>query len=257
MPFETILFETNELGVATITLNRPDKMNTFNQQMLEDMSAAWKIVREDAAIKSVVLKGAPGRAFSTGVDVVEAIKFYPEELVRERDPGVMLGAKSNNVWKPVIAAVHGLCAGGAFYFLNECDIIICSPDAEFFDPHVSFGLVPACEPIGLLHRMPYRDIMRMILLGNSERICAETALRISLVSEIVEAEKLQDRAAELAAVIAAKPTSTMQAGVKAMWEALDMPYSVAVRNSYKYPQIYTPDAWQDRSAFKKDLPTRR
>lgn len=252
MSFETILFATNDVGVATITLNRPDKMNSFNQQMLEDMEAVWKIVREDSAIRTVVLKAAPGRAFSTGVDVVEGITFYPDEPVRERDPGAMLGPKSNLVWKPVIAAVHGLCAGGAFYFLNECDIIICSEDAQFFDPHVSFGVVPSCEPIGVSHRMPYGDIMRMILLGNSERICAETALRMSLVSEVVKLDALHDRAAELAANIAAKPPGAIQGAVKAMWEALDMPYSVAVRNGYKYPQIINSDDWKDRSAFKKE-----
>lgn len=252
MSFDTILFSKEDTGVATITLNRPERMNAFNQQMLEDMEAVWKIVREDPEIKCVVLRGAPGRAFCTGVDVIDGITFYPDEPFRERDPGAMLAPKTNQVWKPVIGAVHGLCAGGAFYFLNECDFIICSQDAQFFDPHVSFGVVPSCEPIGASHRMPYGDIMRMILLGNSERISAETALRMSLVSEIVENDKLWTRADELAAIIAAKPAQAVQGAVKAMWEALDMPYSVAVRNGYKYPQIVNPPDWQDRSAFKKE-----
>lgn len=257
MSFETIIFEQDDAGVATITLNRPHKMNAFNQQMLEDMVAAWQIVREDPEIKAVVLRGAPGKAFSTGVDTTEHIALFPDEPFRERDPGEMVGPKCNHVWKPVIAAVHGMCAGGAFYFLNQVDIIICSEDAQFFDPHLSFGLVPASEPVGALHRMPYSEIMRMVLMGNSERICAETARRISLVTEVVANDKLWDRAAELATLIAGRPTTSTQGAVQVLWESLDFPYSAAVRNSYRYTQVGNPWNWADRSGYKKELPTIR
>ncbi|HET9628028.1 MAG TPA: enoyl-CoA hydratase/isomerase family protein [Novosphingobium sp.] len=252
MTFQTIIFEKGADGVATISLNRPERLNAFNQQMLDDMEAAWKIVREDEEIRAVVLRAVPGRAFCTGVDVVEQFKFYPGEPFRERDPGEKIGPKGNLVWKPVVAAVNGLCAGGAFYFINEADIIICSDDAQFFDPHVSFGLVPACEPIGVSHRMPYGEIMRMILLGNSERISAETARVMGLVSEVVGDGKLWERAHELAAIIAGKPTMATQGAVRAMWESLDMPHTAAVRNSYKYTQLNTQDP-NDRSGFKKEV----
>ncbi|HEY6784849.1 MAG TPA: enoyl-CoA hydratase/isomerase family protein, partial [Gemmatimonadales bacterium] len=135
----------------------------------------------------------------------------------------------------------------------ESDIIICETGAQFFDPHVSFGLVPACEPVGASHRMPYGEIMRMILLGNDERIGAETALRMGLVSEVVQREQLVERAEELAGLIAAKPTSATQGAVRAMWESLDMPYSTAVKNSYKYTQIGNRAARlrMERGQFKK------
>ena len=165
MPFETILFEQNDEGVATITLNRPEKLNTFNQKMVEEMAAAWKIVAEDPSIKATVLRAAPCQAFCVGVDITDVITLYPEEPIRERDPGFFVGPKANNVWKPVVTAIHGMCAGGAFYFTNQTDIIICSEDAEFFEPHLSFGLVPGSEPVGLMNRMPYNEIMRMVLLG--------------------------------------------------------------------------------------------
>src|SRR3546814_10280671 len=93
-----------------------------------------------------------------------------------------------NCWKPVIAAVHGMAAGGAFYWLNESDIIICSEDATFFDPHVTYGMTSALEPIGMTYHMPLHDVLRMVLLGNDERIGAGTALRIGLVSEITTRE---------------------------------------------------------------------
>jgi len=257
MQFETILFEQNDEGVATITLNRPHKLNAFNQLMIEEMAAAWKIVAETPEIKAAVLRAAPGKAFCVGVDITDYITLYPEEPFRERSPAGMIGPKSNFVWKPVIAAINGLCGGGAFYFINQADILICSEDAEFFDPHLSFGLVPACEPIGVSHRMPYGEIMRMILLANKERICAETAHRISLVTEVLPYEKLWDRAAELASIIASRPTRPTQAAVQLMWESLDLPYSAAVRNSYKFLQVGGPKNYWDRSGYTKEMPTTR
>ena len=103
------------------------------------------------------------------------------------DPGESLSPKLHHkVWKPVVTAVHGFCAGGAQYFLNESDIIICSEDAVFFDPHANVGIVSSLEPVGMLHRgVPLGDVLRWALMGNEERITAPTALRLGLVTEIV------------------------------------------------------------------------
>src|SRR5690606_2284678 len=110
-----------------------------------------------------------------------------------------LGPKQQKLWKPVVTAVHGMCCGGAFYWVNESDIVICSDDATFFDPHVTYGQTAALEPIGATYIMPMQQVLRMTLLGNDERISAETAFRINLVSEVVKLERLWDRAHELAA----------------------------------------------------------
>jgi enoyl-CoA hydratase/carnithine racemase len=157
-----------------------------------------------------------------------------------RDPGEWLGPKQNKCWKPVVAAVHGLCAGGAFYWINECDIVICSEDAQFFDPHVTYGKVAAIEPIGLRWRMPLGDVLRMALLGNDERICAATALRAGLVSEVLPLERLWPRAHELAARIAAKPPVAIQGTVRAIWESLEMSRLVGLQNGVKYTQLGNP-----------------
>ena len=113
------------------------------------------------------------------------------------DPGVTLSPKFHHkCWKPVVTAVHGMCAGGAQYFLNESDIIVCSDDAEFFDPHANGGIVSALEPIGMLARgVPVGDVLRWALMGTEERITPETALRIGLVTEVVPRAELWDRAA--------------------------------------------------------------
>lgn len=238
--FENILLERMEDGVATLTLNRPAKMNSFTRSMAQEIKQAWSILRDADDIRAIVLRAAEGRAFCTGVDVTELWpdkKGYPFDF---EDPGEYLGPKSNRLWKPIITAVHGIAAGGAFYFLNESDIVICSPDAQFFDPHVSFGLVSAVEPIGALRHVPYQQAMRMVLMGNEERIGAETALRINLVTEIVEKNELWSRAETLARSIASKPAAAIQGTVKAMWETAEMPLAAAVRGALKYTQIGNP-----------------
>ena len=156
------------------------------------------------------------------------------------DPGEKLGPKSNRCWKPVICAVHGMAAGGAFYWINEADIVICSEEATFFDPHVTYGMTAALEPIGATYRMPLGDVLRMALLGNDERISAMTALRLGLVTEVVENDKLWDSAQALAEIVAAKPPAATAGTVKAIWESLDMPRSVALRTALKYCQIGNP-----------------
>jgi enoyl-CoA hydratase/carnithine racemase len=250
MNFETILFDKSDDGVATISLNRPERLNAFNQQMLDEMRTAWSIVRQDNEVRAVVVQAVAGRAFCTGVDVATEIGLFPGDPFRERSPAEAFGAKTNLVWKPVIAAVHGLCAGGGFYVINQADIIICSEDAQFFDPHVSFGLVAACEPVGLSRRIPYGEILRMSLMGNAERIGADTALRIHLVSEIVQNDKLAGRAREIAALIASRGSTATQGSVRVMWESLDLPYSAAIRNSYLYAQVGNPGTAADRAAVR-------
>jgi enoyl-CoA hydratase/carnithine racemase len=235
LSYETILFEQTPDKVATITINRPEQMNSFTRQMCVEFRDLWERIRVDETINAVVLRASPGRAFCPGVDVRNGgnVLMY-QDLFAQVDPGEYLGPKQNRLWKPVITAVHGMCAGGAFYWLNESDIIICSEDATFFDPHVTYGMVAALEPIGLSRRIPLQEVLRMVLLGNDERIGAETALRISLVTEVTPLEKLWSRAHELAAKIAAKPAAATQGSVRAIWESLDVGRNAALQMGLKY-----------------------
>lgn len=241
MNYQTLLVETGADRVATVTINRPQAMNSFTATMLREFTALWPQLQKDDGVHAIILRAAPGRAFSTGADVKEALSDPIVDFDRpfeQRDPGEHLGPKSNHCWKPVIAAVHGLCCAGAFYWVNESDIVICSEDAQFFDSHVTYGMVAAVEPVGLLGRLPYGEIMRMMLLGNDERVCSQTALRIGLVSEVVPTpEQLWARAGELAARIAAKPTIATQGTVRAIWEAQDLPRSAALLQAMNYPLL--------------------
>jgi enoyl-CoA hydratase/carnithine racemase len=239
--FETVEFEVGDDHVATITLNRPERMNSFTETMASELSQIWSRVRDDAAIHAVVLRANGERAFCTGIDISEGAWWLDQSIWNQTDPGASLGPRHHKVWKPVVAAIHGMCAGGGMYFINECDIVICSEDATFFDPHANGGIVSALEPIGMLHRgVPLGDVLRWALMGNEERMTAATALRVGLVSEVVASDALRGRAADIAGQIAARRPEAIQGTVRAIWESLDMGRSIALQNGMAYTHIGNP-----------------
>ena len=141
----------------------------------------WTAFRYDDDVRCVVLTGE-GHSFCTGIDRGEAVSEentdsmaagdypgYPTPWMYD-DPGRDIGPKSRDLWKPVIAAVQGMACGGAFYMLGETEFIIAADDATFFDPHVTYGMTAAFEPIQMLSKMPFPEIMRMSLLGAHERM---------------------------------------------------------------------------------------
>ncbi|MEO3757038.1 enoyl-CoA hydratase/isomerase family protein [Mycobacterium sp. B14F4] len=238
--FETIRLDVDPVDrVAAITLNRPDRLNAFNRTMCEEMAEAWRLVKLDDSVNAVVLRAAGDRAFSAGLDVKSAFG-QPENVWNHEDPGEYLSPKWRKMWKPVVCAVQGMCTAGAFYFVNEADVVICSQDATFFDSHVSAGLVCALEPIGLMRRVGLGETLRIALLGNDERVSAQTALRIGLVSEVVSADRLWERAHQIATAIAAKPPSATQGTVKAIWESLEKPYRAAMEQNLIYTRLGNP-----------------
>jgi enoyl-CoA hydratase/carnithine racemase len=251
MTFETILLDVDAGDhVATITLNRPEKLNAFNRTMCEEMAQAWRTVKLDESVHAVVLRAA-GRAFGAGLDI-KTPYGQPENVWNHEDPGEPLSPKWQKMWKPVVCAVQGMCTAGAFYFINESDVVICSDDATFFDSHVSAGLVCALEPIGLMRRIGLGETLRMALMGNDERVGADTALRIGLVSEVVSGDRLWNRAHEIAAAIAAKPPSATQGTVKAIWESLDKPYRAAMEQGLIYTRLGNPLGTAELAAQKSE-----
>jgi enoyl-CoA hydratase/carnithine racemase len=235
--YETIRYEVDAADrVATITLDRPDALNAFNRQMCEELRDVWHVVKADGTVNAVVLRAAGERAFSAGLDTKQSFG-QPDVVWNHDDPGEFISPKWQKCWKPVVCAVHGMCTAGAFYFLNEADVVICSDDATFFDSHVSHGFVSAIEPIGLMRRIGLGDTLRMALTGNAERVGAETALRLGLVSEVVSRADLWPRAHELARLIASYPTTATQGTVRAIWESLDKPYRAAMEQGLMYTRM--------------------
>src|SRR6266513_1251918 len=220
--FETITYDEGDDGVATVTLNRPDVYNAFNSLMQRELHTLWRALRRHDPVRCVVLTGAGEKAFCTGIDRMEQMGGEHDDSTDPdvvgsgstpfmfNDPGDNIGPKSSDLWKPVIAAVNGIGCGGAFYMLGEVEFIIAAEHATFFDPHVTYGMTAAFEPIHMLQKMPFGEIMRLSLLGNHERMSAKRAYEIGLVSEVVAAGGLHDAAAWAAGVIASQPPLAVQ-----------------------------------------------
>jgi enoyl-CoA hydratase/carnithine racemase len=238
--YGTILYEVAaDDRVATITLNRPEVLNAFDRQMCEEIRDVWHVVKADDRVNAVVLRAAGERAFSSGLDTSKSFG-QPELVWNHDDPGELLSPKWQKCWKPVVCAVHGMCTAGALYFLNEADVVVCSDDATFFDSHVTYGYVSALEPIGLMRRIGLGDTLRIALMGNRERLSADTALRLGLVTEIVPRDRLWDHAHELARTIASFPAVATQGTVRAIWESLDKPYRAAMDQGLMYTRLGNP-----------------
>jgi enoyl-CoA hydratase/carnithine racemase len=245
---ETITYEARD-GVAWVTLNRPEVHNAFNAAMQHELQTVWRWLRQDDAVRAIVLTGAGSKAFCTGIDRGEVMGDARETNANARsagsgpdpgagpepvhvgscstpfmfdDPGERLGPKSNDLWKPVVAAVNGMACGGAFYMLGEVDIIVAADHATFFDPHVSYGMAAGFEPLQLLPKMPFGEIVRLTLLGNAERMSAERAHQIGLVSEVCPAAELNQRAGWVAEQIARAPALAVQGTLRALWAGREL-----------------------------------
>ena len=228
-----MLFTKGDDGIARVSLNRPEVRNAINQQMQDELREVWRDIRYDGDVRCVILS-AEGQSFCTGIDRGEAMSEennlamaagnypgYPTPWMYD-DPGRDIGPKARDCWKPVIAAVNGIACGGAFYLVVEVEFIIAAEDATFFDPHVTYGMTAAFEPIQMLRKMPFQEIMRMSLLGADERMSAERAREIGLVTEVVPLEELRERAEWAATVIADSPALAIQGTMRALWTALEV-----------------------------------
>src|SRR3954453_15142795 len=229
----------------------------MNALMRAEFETAWRALADDPEVRVIVHTGE-GRAFQTGVDVAEiatdgeGMERY-RESVQECD--LPFPSWPNNVWKPVITAVNGICAGGGFHWIADADIVIAASDATFFDPHVSVGQVVAIEAIGLLRKMPAEAVMRMAFVGRYERMPAQRAYELGMISQIVDPpEKLRDVAQELAETIAKNSPAAMAATKRALWGALEHGLTDACREGAKelvgmwgHPdQAEGPAAWADK-----------
>ncbi|WP_351226929.1 enoyl-CoA hydratase/isomerase family protein [Streptomyces sp. NPDC002133] len=207
-----------DTGVAVVTLDRPDKHNAIDLAMAHELGRIWRGFRYDDSVRAAVVTGAGARAFCTGIDRGAEVP-QPSSPYSIDDPLLTIGPKANDLWKPVIAAVRGLACGGAFYLLGEAEFVIAAEDAEFFDPHTTYGMVSAYESVHMAMRMPFGEVARMALMGTAERVSARRAYETGLVSEVTAPGDEVPAAIRCAAVIASYPTEAVQGTVRAVWSA--------------------------------------
>ena len=211
--------------VGWLVFDRPDAGNAIDARMFVELESAWAELDADPEVRAIVNTGN-GRSFQTGLDVNqlatdrEALRASSRQT---RDFALRMTAWHCGVTKPVVAAVNGTCAGGGLHFVVDADVVIAADVATFLDPHVSVGQVSAFETIGLLKKAPMESVSRMALMGAHERLSAERARQLGIVSEVVAAGDLRDRAGELAARVAEEDPARMRALKQMMWTALEAP----------------------------------
>lgn len=208
-------------AVAWVTLNRPESHNAFDATMAEEIRDVWRTLRFDNSVRAVVLTGSGEKAFCTGIDRNWSVP-QPESQFMIDDPGLLLGPKTADLWKPVIAAVNGMACGGAFYFLGECESIVAADHASFFDPHTTYGMTAAFEPMLLAGQLPFGELCRIALMGNHERMSAQRAHQVGFVQDVVPAAELEATASRIAHAIASQPAAAVEGTLRALWAAREM-----------------------------------
>jgi 2-(1,2-epoxy-1,2-dihydrophenyl)acetyl-CoA isomerase len=189
-------------AVQTITLNRPEVLNAFNRALHQALREALKEAR-DPEVRAVVLTGA-GRGFSAGQDLKEfgEAPDVADALRQSYHPNVLA---IRGLEKPVIAAVNGVCAGAGLSLACVCDMRVAADDASFVPGFIGIGLVPDAGGTYFLERLLGAS-RAFEWMSSNRRLTAAEAHAWGLVSEVVEADSLQSRAAELASLYAALPT---------------------------------------------------
>jgi enoyl-CoA hydratase len=212
--------------VGWLIFDRPDNGNAMDATMLAELERAWLELDADPDVRVIVNTGE-GSAFQTGLDVVQLSRdrdALREQSRRTKGAELRLTAWHNSVWKPVIAAVNGVCAGGGLHFVADADIVLMAANATLVDPHVSIGQVSAYETIALCRKSPMESIMRMALTGRHERISAARAYELGVTSQIVDPpDRLRAEAQSLGETIATHPPEVLRASKHALWSALETP----------------------------------
>jgi enoyl-CoA hydratase/carnithine racemase len=256
MDFETIRYEVAD-HVATITLNRPDRLNAVSPQMARELRQAYAAAEADDEVWTLLVT-ATGRAFCTGADVEE----IPDDgRVIYDEPYLSTNAQweapqegtppFRTMTKPIIVAVNGLCCGAGLDWVTTGDIAIASDRAEFFDPHVSIGLVSGREVVRLARVLPMGIAMRIALTGRHERMSAQRAYDLGMISEVVEHDQLLERALEIAATVNRNAPLAVRGTRLAIRRGIDLPLHEAeiMAEAFRERVVRTDDAKEGPAAF--------
>ncbi|MEO9175335.1 MAG: enoyl-CoA hydratase-related protein [Gaiellales bacterium] len=204
------------VGVAVLTLNRPNALNALSGTVMRALNEALGALERDDAVRCVVLRGA-GRAFAAGADVsamatADAAEVMPGELD--------LWARVRAFEKPLIAAVHGYALGGGCELAQACDIVIAADDARFGLPELGLGIIPGAGGTQLTPRAIGKSLaMELVLAGRT--LSADEALAHGLCSRVVAREALRDEAVALATTIASRPAMAARLAKRAVADAYE------------------------------------
>ncbi len=229
---ETVLLEKRG-AIAIVTLNRQEAGNAHDGRMGEALDVTWEHLRGDDNIRVVILTGAGDRHFCTGADMKAAsASAKPGFKGRGVTPW---GDVPENFWKPVFCAINGVVAGGGWHFVWQSDFSIAAEHVTFLEPHVSVGWVPVREMMGLANRAPLSVVLRMAFMGSSERMSAQRAYELGIVTEVVPRDRLIPRAIEIAEVISQQAPLALMAIKEVLHRAYELRF--AQREIFSYADM--------------------
>ena len=220
MNYETLLFEIRD-GVAFLTVNRPDKLNALNDQVVDELGqAAERIAREDA-IRGAILTGAGPKAFVAGADIADLAKQGPFDGKARALRGQAVLRRLETCGKPVIAAVNGFALGGGCELAMACHLRIAADTAKFGQPEVKLGIAPGYGGTQRLPRLVGKGVaLQLILTG--EMIDAQEAYRIGLVNKVVPAAQLLAESEKMLRGILAMGPLAVRLALEAVDQGLEM-----------------------------------
>ena len=269
MSYETLLIEKR--GRTTcLTLNRPEVLNSISIEMMRELKRFYAEFEADEDAWTLIITGAGDKALCTGADinVVEltyrdgeptGIDMWGEPMLRdyrqwdipqEATPPYM------TMTKPIICAVNGVACGAGLDLITTSDIAIASEHATFFDPHVSIGVVSAREMVRVSRVLPPNVAMRMAIMGKHERMSAERAFQLGLITEVVAKDKLMDRAGEIADIVNRNAPLAVRGTRMAIRKGYSLPIYEAelLAESYRVRCAQSEDAMEGPLAFLEKRP---
>jgi E-phenylitaconyl-CoA hydratase len=215
-------------GVATIVLNRPERHNALDQEHYEALSEAWIRVRDDGEIRAAIVTGAGDRAFCAGADIKSFVGRAAPLADHWLTQKALLLNRGLEIWKPVLAAVNGVCVGGGTTLLLGADLRVAADTATFGLSEVKRGIVAANGGTQrIIRQLPHAIAMEMLLLG--ETMDAATALRWGLVNRVVAAADVMGLTQDMARRIGANAPLAVQAAKELAVRAHDMDLATGLR----------------------------
>jgi E-phenylitaconyl-CoA hydratase len=245
-------FQVSDEGIARITINRPERLNAMDAAHYKDLSAAWRTVRDDPAIRVAIVTGAGDRSFTTGADIKSFLTAPPDlsdMWLTQRDQLLNRGLE---VWKPVIAAVNGYCLGGGMTLLLATDIRVASTNATFSLAEVKRGVIPGNGGTQrVLDQLPYAIAMELLLTG--EGVDAVVAERWGLINKVVAPDHLLEAAYSYARQIAANAPLAVQAAKELAVRSRDTDLTTGLRIEAVMNRMLmqTQDAKEGPAAFSE------
>jgi enoyl-CoA hydratase len=206
--------QTDE-GVAVVTVNRPDRLNALNADTVHELDAAFRALRDDAAVRGLIVTGSGGKAFVAGADIGELSQMGPLSGIAVSREGQDAFRLLERMPKPVIAAVNGFALGGGLELALACHLRIAATGARFGLPEVKLGIIPGYGGTVRLPRLVGRGrALELILTG--EMIDAQEAHRIGLVNRVVEPAELMNEATRLLRTILANGPVAVALAIEAV-----------------------------------------